>query len=114
MNFKTQANFKPGKGESYLGVKSITVPDQNIPIKVLLQKHTRGLYTGVKEYNHAYIDDSDAMNADVFEVIEKRRELDKRADELKAVVNKEVETAKKPVEETGPKEENTVLDNLAK
>ena len=101
--FRTQYNSPVYTGK-IMSTETLTVPDQNMSIKTLLDRHSRGLPLGVSEQKGEYFetevprfDDLTDMVAYKKELAKKHKELMKKAeDEIKA---KKAATVKEPVEE---------------
>ena len=91
--FRTQYNtdWSKVKGK-IMSTETLTVPDQNMSIKTLLDRHSRGLPLGVSEQKGEYFetevprfDDLTDMVAYKKELAKKHKELMKKAeDEIKA------------------------------
>tara|TARA_B110000003_G_scaffold271674_1_gene306239 strand:- start:376 stop:744 length:369 start_codon:yes stop_codon:yes gene_type:complete len=101
--FRTQYNSPVYTGKE-MSTETLTVPDQNMSIKTLLDRHSRGLPLGVSEQKGEYFDtevprfdDLTDMVAYKKELAIKHKELMKKAeDEISA---KKAATVKEPVEE---------------
>lgn len=77
-----------GTGEINTG-KSMTVPDQAIPIKKLLENHTRGIPSNVTHYEPLYFEgEVPDMAQDISEIKERGEELLKKAYELEKLRSK--------------------------
>ncbi len=88
-NYKgTPSKIKPGK--------SMTVPDQNLTIAQLLERHSRGVSLGAPDLKGEYFDTEVPRFDDITEAVEYKKTLLKKAKELdKQIKSQKSEQAKK-------------------
>ena len=101
--FRTQYNSPVYTGKE-MSTETLTVPDQNMSIKTLLDRHSRGLPLGVSEQKGEYFetevprfDDLTDMVAYKKELAIKHKELMKKADE--EIAAKKAAAVPEPAEE---------------
>lgn len=78
----TKSKIKPGK--------SMTVPDQGLTIQQLLERHSRGVSLGAPDLKGEYFDTEIPRHDDLTDALEHKKQLDKKAKQLKAKVQKEL------------------------
>lgn len=91
--------------------KSMTVPDQTLSVKQLLQNHTRGLPTGATNYEGIYTGDTVAPNFG--DMVDRDEWMEKQA-ARKAEVQEEVdaEVAEAKAAREGQGTQGTLLDTV--
>lgn len=87
--------------------KSLTVPDQNLTIAELLDRHSRGVALGAPDLQGEYFDTEVPRFSDLTEMLEYKKELEQKRKELTKQINAEIEASKpqKPVVEDTEAEE---------
>tara|TARA_B110000263_G_C15021227_1_gene379644 strand:- start:87 stop:488 length:402 start_codon:yes stop_codon:yes gene_type:complete len=78
--------------------KSLTVPDQNMSIRTLLDRHSRGIPLGASEKKGEYFDTEIPRFDDLTDVVAYKKMLAQKHKELDLQVNSEIK-AKKQKEE---------------
>ena len=101
--FRTQYN-SPAYAGKKMSTETLTVPDQNLSIKDLLDRHSRGLPLGVSEQKGEYFDTEIPRFDDLTDMVAYKKELAKKHKELKKIAEDEISakksaTVKEPVEE---------------
>ena len=81
--------------------KSMTLPDQNLTIKELLDRHSRGVSLGASDLQGEYFDTEVPRFSDLTEMLEYKKELEQKRKELTKQINTEIASNKpqKPVVE---------------
>lgn len=81
--------------------KSMTLPDQNLTIKELLDRHSRGVSLGAPDLQGEYFDTEVPQFNDLTEMLEYKKELEQKRKELTKQINAEIAASKpqKPVVE---------------
>ena len=81
--------------------KSMTLPDQNLTIKELLDRHSRGVSLGAPDLQGEYFDTEVPRFSDLTEMLEYKKELEEKRKELTKQINAEIAASKpqKPVVE---------------
>lgn len=81
--------------------KSMTLPDQNLTIQELLERHSRGVPLGAVDKQGEYFDTEVPRFSDLTEMLEYKKELEEKRKELTKQINAEIEASKpqKPVVE---------------
>ena len=81
--------------------KSMTLPDQNLTIKELLDRHSRGVSLGAPDLQGEYFDTEVPRFSDLTEMLEYKKELEEKRKELTKQINAEIAANKpqKPVVE---------------
>ena len=81
--------------------KSMTLPDQNLTIKELLDRHSRGVSLGASDLQGEYFDTEVPRFNDLTEMLEYKKELEEKRKELTKQINAEIAASKpqKPVVE---------------
>ena len=81
--------------------KSMTLPDQNLTIKELLDRHSRGVSLGAPDLQGEYFDTEVPRFNDLTEMLEYKKDLEQKRKELTKQINAEIEASKpqKPVVE---------------
>jgi hypothetical protein len=90
--------------------KSMTLPDQNLTIKELLDRHSRGVPLGAVDRQGEYFDTEVPRFSDLTEMLEYKKDLEEKRKELTKQINAEIEASKpqKPVvEDTEAEKEAT-------
>lgn len=90
--------------------KSMTLPDQNLTIQQLLERHSRGVPLGAVDKQGEYFDTEVPRFNDLTEMLEYKKELEEKRKELTKQINAEIEASKpqKPVvEDTEAEKEAT-------
>jgi hypothetical protein len=100
---KTQFSGKTYQSSGYkkkMG-KSMTLPDQNLTIKELLDRHSRGVSLGAPDLQGEYFDTEVPRFNDLTEMLEYKKDLEQKRKELTKQINAEIEASKpqKPVVE---------------
>lgn len=80
--------------------KSMTVPDMNLTVSQLMDRHTRGIGLGVAEKEALYLPEGLEVKrpGDLTELIEYREELEAKAKELQGVIDAEIAANKEKAE----------------
>jgi hypothetical protein len=91
--FRTQFNSKPYTGKK-MDPTVLTQPDQNMGIRELLDKHSRGLPLGVTENKGEYFDTEIPKFDDILDAVEYKKMLSKKHKELEAQIKADQESAK--------------------
>jgi len=91
--FRTQYNSKPSKGKK-MDPAVLTQPDQNMSIRELLDKHSRGLPLGVNENKGEYFDTEIPRFDDILDAVEYKKMLAQKHKELEAQIKADQEKAK--------------------
>ena len=91
--------------------KSMTLPDQNLTIKELLDRHSRGVSLGAPDLQGEYFDTEVPRFSDLTEMLEYKKELEQKRKELTKQINAEIEASKpqKPVVEDTEAEKGVQL-----
>lgn len=71
--------------------ESLTVPDQNMSIRTLLDRHSRGIPLGASEKKGEYFDTEIPRFDDLTDVVAYKKMLQQKHKELDLQVNKEVQ-----------------------
>ena len=81
--------------------KSMTLPDQNLTIKELLDRHSRGVSLGAPDLQGEYFDTEVPRFSDLTEMLDYKKELEQKRKELTKQINAEIAASKpqKPVVE---------------
>jgi len=81
--------------------KSMTVPDQNLTIGELLDRHSRGVSLGATDMQGEYFDTEVPRFNDLTEMLTYKKELEEKRKELTKQINEELASNKpqKPVVE---------------
>ncbi len=90
--------------------KSMTLPDQNLTIQQLLERHSRGVPLGAVDKQGEYFDTEVPRFNDLTEMLEYKKELEEKRKELTKQINAEIKASKpqKPVvEDTEAEKEAT-------
>lgn len=93
MKFRTQFNLKhkPDKGEVN-NMDSMTLPDDCLSLRQLLQNHTRGISSSVTQREAIYTGDTLVKNhQDITDEVEEVKDLKRREKELEQQIKKEHE-----------------------
>ena len=79
--------------------KSMTLPDQNLTIKELLDRHSRGVSLGAPDLQGEYFDTEVPRFNDLTEMLSYKKELEEKRKELTKQINEELANRKpqKPV-----------------
>ena len=119
MKFKnayTKSKFKGKKMSQEVN----TIPDQNLSIRQLLDRHSRGLPLGGSENQGEYVETGIQRNNDLVDMMEHKKQLVKEHKELTKQIEKEqtaqkqkataeaVEVAKKQRQDIGSNTTNVV------
>lgn len=115
---KLRSQFNPNYHGTYYKVdfgESMTIPDQNLSVQELMERHTRGIGIGVAEREGMYLDEEGfevKRPNDLTELVEYREELQQKFDELDAKIADEIDQQQakeesETVETTETKEEET-------
>ena len=101
--FRTQFSGKTFQSSGYkkkMG-KSMTLPDQNLTIGELLERHSRGVPLGAVDKQGEYFDTEVPRFSDLTEMLEYKKDLEQKRKELTKQINSEIEAGKqqKPVVE---------------
>ena len=113
--FRTQFSIKSEHSSGYkkdMG-KSMTLPDQNLTIGELLERHSRGVPLGAVDKQGEYFDTEVPRFNDLTEMLEYKKDLEEKRKELTKQINAEIEASKpqKPVfEDTEAEEEATEIE----
>ena len=100
---KTQFSGKQYQSSGYkkkMG-KSMTLPDQNLTIGELLDRHSRGVSLGAVDKQGEYFDTEVPRFNDLTEMLEYKKDLEQKRKDLTKQINAEIEASKqqKPVVE---------------
>ena len=100
---KTQFSGKQYQSSGYkkkMG-KSMTLPDQNLSIGELLERHSRGVPLGAVDKQGEYFDTEVPRFSDLTEMLEYKKDLEEKRKELTKQINAEIASNKpqKPVVE---------------
>ena len=100
---KTQFSGKTFQSSGYkkkMG-KSMTLPDQNLTIQELLERHSRGVSLGAVDRQGEYFDTEIPRFNDLTEMLEYKKDLEQKRKDLTKQINAEIEASKqqKPVVE---------------
>tara|TARA_B100000427_G_C15119975_1_gene425397 strand:+ start:96 stop:470 length:375 start_codon:yes stop_codon:yes gene_type:complete len=100
---KTQFSGKQYQSSGYkkkMG-KSLTLPDQNLTIGELLDRHSRGVSLGAVDKQGEYFDTEVPRFNDLTEMLEYKKDLEQKRKDLTKQINAEIEASKqqKPVVE---------------
>lgn len=81
--------------------KSMTLPDQNLTISELLDRHSRGVSLGAVDKQGEYFDTEVPRFSDLTEMLEYKKDLEQKRKELTQQINAEIASNKpqKPVVE---------------
>ena len=81
--------------------KSMTLPDQNLSIGELLERHSRGVPLGAVDKQGEYFDTEVPRFSDLTEMLEYKKDLEEKRKELTKQINAEIASNKpqKPVVE---------------
>ena len=81
--------------------KSMTLPDQNLTIKELLDRHSRGVSLGAPDLQGEYFDTEVPRFSDLTEMLEYKKQLEEKRKQLTKQINAEIQSSKpqKPVVE---------------
>lgn len=81
--------------------KTMTVPDQNLTIAELLDRHSRGVSLGAPDLQGEYFDTEVPRFSDLTEMLEYKKNLEEKRKELTKQINVEIASNKpqKPVVE---------------
>ena len=98
--FSTNYNYESTGKNKDMG-KSMTLPDQNLTIKELLDRHSRGVSLGAPDLQGEYFDTEVPRFSDLTEMLEYKKDLEQKRKELTEQINAEIESGKqqKPVVE---------------
>lgn len=88
-----QPKYKGTKSKIKPGV-SLTVPDQNLTIAQLLDRHSRGIPLGASQKTGEYFDTEIPRHEDLTDALEHKQNLIKKEQELNKEIRKQ--TDKKP------------------
>jgi hypothetical protein len=91
--FRTQYNSPPYKGKK-MDPTVLTQPDQNMSIRDLLDKHSRGLPLGVNEKKGEYFDTEIPRFDDILDAVEYKKDLIKKHKDLESKIKADQESAK--------------------
>ena len=91
--FRTQYNSPPYKGKK-MDPTVLTQPDQNMSIRELLDKHSRGLPLGVNEKKGEYFDTEIPRFDDILDAVEYKKDLIKKHKDLESKIKADQESAK--------------------
>lgn len=91
-SYQFDPNYKGTPGQAFTD-PSLTVPDQSITIKELLERHTRGLPIDQKNYEHVYGVDVPEIN-DLTDLDNMRDELMQKKLELEKIIENETKGTK--------------------
>lgn len=107
MRFKRQFNPKyKGEPRDQKWPTSITQPDQNLTVKTLMERHTKGIGTGVAERQEIYLQDEEGNGMEVpriqdfTELQDRRAELQQQLEEVNKRVAEEKEALRRNREAT--------------
>ena len=101
--FRTQYNSPVYTGKK-MSTETLTVPDQNMSIKTLLDRHSRGLPLGVSEQKGEYFETEVPRFDDLTDMVAYKKELAKKHKELMKKADEEI-AAKKAAAVPEPAEE---------
>ena len=90
MKFKTAYSKSKYKGKK-MSDEVLTVPDQNLSIRTLLDRHSRGLPLGASERQGEYFDTEIPRYDDLVDMMEHKKSLVKQHKDL----TKQIETEQK-------------------
>ena len=101
--FRTQFSGKTFQSSGYkkkMG-KSMTLPDQNLTIGELLDRHSRGVPLGAVDKQGEYFDTEVPRFSDLTEMLDYKKDLEEKRKELTKQINAEIASNKpqKPVVE---------------
>ena len=98
--FSTDYNYESTGKNKDMG-KSMTLPDQNLTIQELLERHSRGVPLGAVDKQGEYFDTEVPRFNDLTEMLEYKKDLEEKRKELTKQINAEIEASKqqKPVVE---------------
>lgn len=74
--------------------KSMTLPDQSLTIKELLEKHSRGVALGVPHVKGEYFDTEVPRYDDLTDMLNHKKALEEQKKELNTLIKKEKEAKK--------------------
>jgi len=77
--------------------KSMTVPDQNLTIKELLDRHSRGVPLGTTQLKGEYFDTEIPRFDDLTDALEYKKNLIKKANELEKQIQASKKAKAKPI-----------------
>ena len=94
---------------------SMTLPDQNLTIRELLDRHSRGVPLGAVDKQGEYFDTEVPRFNDLTEMLEYKKDLEQKRKDLTKQINAEIEAGKqqKPVVEDTEAEEKASADKDA-
>ena len=97
---------KKYKGSPWKGKpgKSMTVPDQNLTIAELLDRHSRGVSLGAPDLKGEYFDTEIPRYDDLTDMLEHKKALIQKQKNLTKEINKELASKKENKKETSLKE----------
>lgn len=96
--FRTQYNHTPDNGK-IMSTETLTVPDQNMSIKTLLDRHSRGLPLGVSEQKGEYFDTEVPRFDDLTDMVAYKKELATKHKELMKKAEDEISAKKAAAEQ---------------
>lgn len=94
--------------------KTMTLPDQSLTIRQLLEKHSRGVALGVNEVKGEYFDTEVPRYDDLTDMLDHKKALDQQRKDLMAQIKKEkAEKKSASVRDKSLKEKPVVEDTEA-
>ena len=96
--FRTQYNHTPYIGK-IMSTETLTVPDQNMSIKTLLDRHSRGLPLGVSQQKGEFFDTEVPRFDDLTDMVAYKKELARKHKELMKKAEDEISAKKVPAVE---------------
>lgn len=96
--FRTQYNSPVYTGKE-MSTETLTVPDQNMSIKTLLDRHSRGLPLGVSQQKGEYFDTEVPRFDDLTDMVAYKKELAKKHKELMKKAEDEISAKKAAAEQ---------------
>ena len=100
MKFKTQftKTYKGSKGKK-MSNEVLTVPDQNLSVRELLDRHSRGLPIGASAKDGQYFDTEVPVFDDILDMVEYKKELVRKHKELTKQIEDEQNAQKQKIKD---------------
>ena len=100
----THKNYQSSGAKKKMG-KSMTVPDQNLTVKELLDRHSRGVSLGAPKLEGEYFDTEVPRFQDLTEMFDYKANLEKKRAEVMEAIMKEEELLKQKKSEDAVSQE---------
>lgn len=99
---KKEVKFKTQFNPSYKGTphknksgKSMTQPSMSLTVKELMERHTRGLETGVEAKEELYLEDEVPRITDLTDLVYQREALEEQQAEIEQQIQNEIDARKR-------------------